>query len=211
MPRSASEHDRGLVQHRPNWTFGRPGSLPTKDHATPSRADLHRYRGPGPRARAPHPGDHPQGRQGRDHPAGAADRPGDRPGYRRTLPGTDLPDIWGAAAGPARRWADRPPPGPQSRNRQARRAAPSDTRSSPRRWMPASRYGTCRKPPRMPIRVQRCATIGPGPRWTGTPPILSPLTSPEPPGRRLGTRYLPGQKDGQADSTAANRSLILTR
>jgi integrase len=32
--------------------------------------------------RTPH--DHPEGRQGRDHPAGAANRPGDRPGRRGT-------------------------------------------------------------------------------------------------------------------------------
>jgi hypothetical protein len=39
-----------------------------------------RHRAPGPRARTPDPDHHPQGRQGRLHPACAAYRPGDRPG-----------------------------------------------------------------------------------------------------------------------------------
>ena len=35
--------------------------------------------------------DHPQGRQGRHHPAGAAHRAGDRPGHRRAQRRADLP------------------------------------------------------------------------------------------------------------------------
>jgi hypothetical protein len=57
------------------------------------------------------------------------------------------------------------------------------TRSSPQRWTPTSRCGRSRKPPPTPIRGPRCATTGPGPRWTGTPPISSLLTSPGPPGK----------------------------
>ncbi len=48
------------------------------------------HRGARHTARAQHPGDHPQGRQGRHHPARATHRPGNRPGdrraQRRTLP-----------------------------------------------------------------------------------------------------------------------------
>jgi site-specific recombinase XerD len=47
----------------------------------------HRRQHPGPRRRTrpPDPGDHPQGRQDRHHPARPADRAGDRPGHRRAL------------------------------------------------------------------------------------------------------------------------------
>jgi integrase len=50
-----------------------------------SRSHRRQYRGPGHRARPPNPDHHPQGRQGRDHPARSTHRPGDRPGHRRTL------------------------------------------------------------------------------------------------------------------------------
>jgi site-specific recombinase XerD len=50
----------------------------------------------------------------------------------------------------------------------------SGTRSSLPPWTPASRCGMCRKLPRMPIRVPRCAMTGHAPHWTGTPPTLSP-------------------------------------
>jgi Phage integrase family len=40
----------------------------------------------------------------------------------------------------------------------------------------------CRKAPRMPTREPRCATTGPGPRWTGTPRTLSRPMSPGLPG-----------------------------
>jgi integrase len=43
-----------------------------------------RHRASGPERGAPDRDHHPQGRQGRHHPAGAAHRPGDRPGRRRT-------------------------------------------------------------------------------------------------------------------------------
>jgi hypothetical protein len=44
------------------------------------RGHRRQRREPGRRARAPDLGDHPQGRQGRHHPPGAAYRAGDRPG-----------------------------------------------------------------------------------------------------------------------------------
>jgi site-specific recombinase XerD len=44
-------------------------------------------------------------------------------------------------------------------------------RSSPPRWMLGSRCGMCRKPLPTLIRVPPCAMTGPGPRWTGMPPI----------------------------------------
>ncbi len=80
-----------------------------------------------------HPGRHPQGRQGRHHPARAAHRPGDRPGHRRTHRRADLPGPGGAAAGPARRWADRPPGRPPRRDHQARRATHPSSRVHHRR------------------------------------------------------------------------------
>ena len=43
-----------------------------------------RHLAAGPGRRAPDADHHPQGRQAGDRPAGAADRPGDRPGHRRT-------------------------------------------------------------------------------------------------------------------------------
>jgi hypothetical protein len=56
-----------------------------------SEANHRRRRGYGPRARAPDADYHPQGRQGRQHPARPADRAGDRPDHRRALRRTDLP------------------------------------------------------------------------------------------------------------------------
>ena len=50
---------------------------------------IHRASGPG--TRAPDPDDHPQGRKGGHHPAGAADRPGDRPGHQGTDGGAGVP------------------------------------------------------------------------------------------------------------------------
>ena len=54
---------------------------------------------------------------------------------------------------------------------------------SPRRWMPASRCATCRKPPLTPTRAPPCATTGPEPPWTGTPHTSSPPTLRGPPGK----------------------------
>ena len=56
-------------------------------------------------------------------------------------------------------------------------------RSSPRRWTPGSRCGTCRKPPPTPTHVPPCDTTAPAAAWTGTPPTSSPPMLPEPPGR----------------------------
>ncbi len=47
------------------------------------RGHRRRHRAPGPGTRPPDPGDHPQGRQGRHHPARPAQRPRHRPGYQR--------------------------------------------------------------------------------------------------------------------------------
>jgi hypothetical protein len=49
---------------------------------------------------------------------------------------------------------------------------------------PGSRSATSRKPRPTPTRAPPCATTGHGPAWTGTPPLSSPPTSPEPPGRQ---------------------------
>ena len=65
----------------------------------------------------------PQGRQGRHHPAGAAHRPGDRPGHRRAQRRTGFPVHRWPAAGSARRRADGPPGCPPCRDHQAGRAA----------------------------------------------------------------------------------------
>jgi hypothetical protein len=77
----------------------------------------------GPGARAPDPDHHPQGRQDRHHPARTAHCPGDRPGHRRTHRRAGVPGYRRAAAGPARRRADRPQDGPPGRDRQNRLAA----------------------------------------------------------------------------------------
>ena len=55
------------------------------------RSNRRRHRAPGPGARAPDAYHHPQGRQGRHHPAGAAHRPRDRPGHRRTRQRAGVP------------------------------------------------------------------------------------------------------------------------
>ena len=60
------------------------------------------------------------GRQDRHHPAGTADRPGDRPGHRGTDGGAGVPGRGRAAAGPAWRRAGRPQGRPPRRARQGR-------------------------------------------------------------------------------------------
>jgi hypothetical protein len=67
-----------------------------------------RHRAPGPRARTPDPDHHPQGRQGRLHPASHAQCPGDRPGHRRPHRRAAIRRQGRPAAGPARRRPDRP-------------------------------------------------------------------------------------------------------
>src|SRR5580692_10706973 len=54
------------------------------ERAAGLRGHRRRYRAPGPGTRAPDPGHHPQGRQGRHHPARAPYRPRDRPRRRGT-------------------------------------------------------------------------------------------------------------------------------
>jgi integrase len=95
------------------------------------------------------------GRQSRHHPAGTADGPGHRPGHRRAHRRAGVPGCRRAAAGPARRRADRPQDRPPRRDRQGRHAPRSDTRSSPLLWTPGCRCATCKKPPLMPIREPR--------------------------------------------------------
>jgi integrase/recombinase XerD len=46
------------------------------------------------------------------------------------------------------------------------------------------RCGTCKRPPRMPIRGPRCGTTGTAAAWTATQPTSSPPTSRAPPGNR---------------------------
>ena len=77
---------------------------------------------PGPGARAPDADHHPQGRQVRHHSAGAADRPRDRRGHRRTGRRAGVPGRGLAAAGPARRGPDRPQDCPPHPDRQGRDA-----------------------------------------------------------------------------------------
>jgi len=76
---------------------------------------------------APDADDHPQGRQGGHHPAGAAHRPGDRPGRRRAHGRAGVPGCGRPSAGPARHRADRPQDRPPSRNRQGRHAPHAET------------------------------------------------------------------------------------
>ena len=81
----------------------------------------------------PDPDDHPQGRQGGHHPAGAAHCPGNRPGHRRAHRRAGVPGRGRAAAGPARRRADRPPDRPPCRDRQDRHAPHAQARVHHRR------------------------------------------------------------------------------
>jgi hypothetical protein len=73
------------------------------ERAAGLRGDRRGYRAPGPRTWAPDPDHHPQGPQGRDYPAGAADRAGARPGHRRADRRSGVPGRGREAAGPARR------------------------------------------------------------------------------------------------------------
>ena len=105
-----------------------------------------------------------------------------RPGHRRTMPRSDLPHPWRAAAGPARRRPDRPPGRSPRRDRQPSRPSHAQACLHHRRArMRACRCATSRKLPPTLILAPPCATTGPGHHWTGTPPISSPPTSPEPP------------------------------
>ncbi len=92
-----------------------------------------RHRAPRPRARPPDPDHHPQGRQGRHHPAGAAHCAGDRPGHRRTHRRPGVPGQGRAAAGPTRRRAGRPPDSSPRRDRQDRHAPHAAARFHHRR------------------------------------------------------------------------------
>ena len=101
-----------------------------------------RHRAPGPGARAPDAHAHAQGRQGRHRPAGAAHRPGDRPGHQRTHRRASVPGRRRAAAGPARRRTDRPQGRAPRRDRQNRHAPHAAARvhhRRVRRWGPAAR------------------------------------------------------------------------
>jgi integrase/recombinase XerD len=60
---------------------------------------------------------------------------------------------------------------------------PCGTPSSPPPWTPACRCATCRKPPPTPTRAPPCATTGPEPPSTATPPTSSPPTLQVPPDR----------------------------
>ncbi len=99
------------------------------------------HRAPGPGARAPDPGHHPKGRQGRHHPPRPAHRQGDRPGDRRAHRRTPPCHRGRQAAGPARRRPDRPPGHPARRDRQGRQPAHTAARFHHqfRRWGPAAR------------------------------------------------------------------------
>jgi integrase len=83
-----------------------------------------------------------KGRQGGDRPAGAAHGSGDRPGRRGTDRWPGVPGCGRAAAGPARRRADRPQDRPPRRDRQDRHAPHAAARvhhRRTRRWGPAAR------------------------------------------------------------------------
>jgi hypothetical protein len=101
-----------------------------------------RHRAPGPRARAPDADHHPQGRQGGHDPACAAHRSDDRPGYRRACRRAGVPGCGRAAAGPARRRADRPPHRASRRDRKGHHAPHAQAclhYCRARRWGPAAR------------------------------------------------------------------------
>ena len=83
------------------------------------RGDRRGHRAPGPGTRAPDPGHHPQGREGRHDPARPAHRPRHRPGDRRAHRGPAVPRRRRQAAGPARGRPHRPPGHPPGGYRQA--------------------------------------------------------------------------------------------
>ena len=200
-----------VARHRPGPQRGRrapgrrrarPGRRARADlPAGPQRAagvggDRRGHRAPWPRARPPDPGDHPQGRQGRHHPARPAHRPRDRPGDRRAhragrCSSPPTAGGWTGTAPPGSSAGSPAAPGSPSRSARTR----CGTRSSPPPSTPGSRCGTCRKPPRTPTRAPPCATTGPGPASTGTPPTSSPPTSPEQPDSPAGlaVRRWPGR------------------
>src|SRR6185312_7833360 len=72
------------------------------------------------------------------------------------------------------------PAAPGSPSRLGR--TPCGTRSSPPRCTLGSRYEMCRKLPPTLIPGPPCDTTAPAAVSTGTPPTLSPLMSPVPPG-----------------------------
>ena len=161
-----------MSRTRPGWTatslapllvaagLGPPGehslvSLLALNGLRVSEATGADIRGPGRGARPPDACDYPQGRQGRHHPAGAAHRPGDRPGRRRAVGRAGFLaadrrrlDRHGAAR-IVRRVALRAgiskPVGPTR----------CGTRSSPPPSTPGSRSATSRKPPRTLIQGPR--------------------------------------------------------
>ncbi len=141
-------------------------------------------RAAGPGTRAPDPDHHPQGRQGGHHPAGAANRPGDRPGRWRAHRRAGVCGRGRPPAGPARRRADRPQGRPPRRDRQSGHASQAEACVHHRSWMPGSRCATCKRPPRTPTQERRSGTTGPEAAWTGTPLVSSPPTSQALPGNR---------------------------
>ena len=98
------------------------------------------HRAPRPGTRAPHRDRHPQGRQGRDHPAGAAHGPSHRSGHRGAHGRAGVPGRGRPAAGPARCRADRPQGRPTRQDRKDRHSPHAQTRIHHRR-------PGCRGPP----------------------------------------------------------------
>jgi integrase/recombinase XerD len=145
-------------------------SLLALNGAAGLRSHWRQQGGPGRRARAPDPGDHPQGRQGRHHPA-----------RTRTARAIDLA-AGERAEGPIfltsdgqrldRHGADRPPGRHPRRDHQTGQAARCGTRSSPPPSTPACRSGTSRTPPRTPIHAPRCASAALAAASTGTPTYI---------------------------------------
>jgi integrase/recombinase XerD len=86
-----------------------------------------------------------------------------------------------------------------SRARISKHVSPTrcGTHSSPRLWMPESRFVTCRKPLPTPIRAPPCDTTAHAPAWTGTPHTSSPHSSLERRGRTTSPNP-PGDGNGQA-------------
>ncbi len=197
-----------VARHRPGPQRGRrpPGRCGARA-AGRARADLparaqwpsglrghwHGHRAPGPRARPPDPGHHPQGRQGRHHPARPAHRPRHRPGHRRTHGRPAVPSRRWETAGSARRRADRPPRHPPRRDHQAGQPAHAAARvhhRRPRRRSPAPR----RAGSRLSRRPAYHHALRPGPH------------QPRPP-RQLHSRHLHRRSREIAPRTglAANR------
>ena len=163
-------------------------------------------------ARPSHPDRVAQGRQAGDDAARPTCCPGSRFGCRGTVEGPIFLDPTvngsigmlrgGSCAGSLA------VPGSASGSDRTRCV----TLSSPPPWTPVSRCVTCRKRPVTPTHERRCATTVAANRWTVTPPISSPRSSPALPAdnQHSGVRCRARARTGRRNTTT-NKNRTPTR